>query len=139
MSEFQLVLWAYRTTTKRLNMYTPFQLVYGREAVVPVEFLTPSLFIAQATKMTDDDSLVERVEELMELEEARFLAYFHQTVEKSSKKSWHDRHIKHKSFAQGDLVLLYDNKYQKHPGKAPNALAWTFHSCRKSMTLELSN
>jgi hypothetical protein len=68
-------------------MYTPFQLVYGREAVVPAEFLTPSLFIVQATKMTDDDSLVEWVEELMELEEARFLAYFHQTMEKSRQKA----------------------------------------------------
>jgi hypothetical protein len=64
-------------------MYTPFQLVYGREDIVPVEFLTPSLFIAQATKMTDDDSLVVWVEELMELEEVRFLVYFHQTMEKS--------------------------------------------------------
>jgi hypothetical protein len=39
-------------------MYTPFQLVYGREAVVPDEFLTPSLFIAQDTKMIDDESIV---------------------------------------------------------------------------------
>jgi hypothetical protein len=58
-------------------MYIAFQLVYGREAIVPVEFLTPILFIAQATKMIDDDSLVEWVEELVELEEARFLADFH--------------------------------------------------------------
>jgi hypothetical protein len=53
---------------------------------VPAEFLTPSLFIAQATKMTEDESIVAWVEELLELEEARFLAYFHQTVEKSHKR-----------------------------------------------------
>jgi hypothetical protein len=58
-------------------MYAPFQLVYGREAVVPIEFLTPILFISQATKMIDDDSIVLRVEELMELEEAGFLEDFH--------------------------------------------------------------
>jgi transposase InsO family protein len=29
------VLWAYRTTTKKLHKYTPFQLVYGKEVVVP--------------------------------------------------------------------------------------------------------
>lgn len=52
-----VVLWAYRTTTKRLHRYTPFQLVNGKEAVVPAKFLTPSLFIAQATKMIDDDSI----------------------------------------------------------------------------------
>jgi transposase InsO family protein len=51
------VLWAYRTTTKKLHRYTPFQLVYGKEVVVPVDFITPSLYIAHATHMTDDESL----------------------------------------------------------------------------------
>jgi hypothetical protein len=53
-----VVLWAYQTTTKRLHRYTPFQLVYRREAVVPSEFIILSLFIVQATKMTYDESLV---------------------------------------------------------------------------------
>jgi hypothetical protein len=38
-------------------------------------------------------------------------------MEKSWKKDWHDRHINNKSFMQGDFILLYDSKYQKHPGK----------------------
>jgi hypothetical protein len=53
----------------------------------------------------------------MQLDEAIFLSYFHQIVEKALQKAWHDRHIKRKSFAQGDKVLLYNSKYQKHPGK----------------------
>jgi hypothetical protein len=85
--------------------------------MVPTEFISPSLFVVQATKMTDDESITARVIELMQLDEAIFLANFHQTVEKSRQKAWHDRHIKHKYFAQGDKVLLYDSKYQKHPGK----------------------
>jgi phosphatidylglycerophosphatase A len=72
-----VLLWAYRTTTNRLKKYTPFLLVYDQEAVVKDEFLTPSLFITQATKMTEDESIVAWVEELLELEEARFLEYFH--------------------------------------------------------------
>jgi transposase InsO family protein len=31
-----IVLWAYRTTCKNLTMHTPFKLVYGLEAVVPM-------------------------------------------------------------------------------------------------------
>jgi hypothetical protein len=54
--------------------------------------------------------------ELQELEEARFLADSHQSVEKERHKSWHYRHIKTKVFTQGEKVLLYDNQYQKHPG-----------------------
>jgi hypothetical protein len=106
-----------QTTTKKLHRYTPFQLVYGKEVVVPAEFITPSLYIAHDTQMTDDESVAQRIADLQELEEARFLAYFHQSVEKSRHKSWHDRHIKSKIFAQGDKVLLYDSPYQKHPGK----------------------
>ena len=36
---------------------------------------------------------------------------------KDQQKAWHDRHIKYKQFATGDLVLLYDSKFIKHPGK----------------------
>jgi hypothetical protein len=46
------VLWAYHTTTKKLHKFTLFQLVYGREAVVPIEFINLSIFITHATKMT---------------------------------------------------------------------------------------
>jgi hypothetical protein len=53
----------------------------------------------------------------MELEEDRFIAGFHQQVQKERENDYHDRHIKKKSFKQGDLVLLYDNKFVKHPGK----------------------
>ena len=40
-----VVLWAYRTTCKKLTMQTPFKLVYVLEVVVPMEYLVPSLII----------------------------------------------------------------------------------------------
>jgi len=39
------------------------------------------------------------------------------TVHKAREKAWHDRHIKHKKFQVGDLVLLYYNKFMQHLGK----------------------
>jgi hypothetical protein len=93
------VLWDYRKTTKKLHKYTPFQLVYGKEVVVPTKFITPSLYIAQITHMSEEESVTQRLMDLQEFEETRFLANFHQSVEKARQKSWHDRHIKNKIFA----------------------------------------
>ena len=59
----------------------------------------------------------ERLDQLMELEEDKILAGFHQEVHKAKEKAWHDRHIKKKIFKGGYLVLLYDSRYLQHPGK----------------------
>jgi transposase InsO family protein len=47
------ILWAYWTTCKKLTGHTPFILVYGHEAVVPLEVLVPSLRVATITNMTE--------------------------------------------------------------------------------------
>jgi hypothetical protein len=111
------VLWAYRTTCKKLTMQTPFKLVYGLEVVVPMEYLVPSLRIVAFTDMDDTGVVRERLAQLVELEEDRFIAGFHQQVQKEREKAYHDRHIKKKAFKQGDLVLMYDSKFIRHPGK----------------------
>jgi hypothetical protein len=55
--------------------------------------------------------------QLLSMEEDRFLAGFHQQVQKARDKSWHDLHIKRKACKEGDLVFLYDSKSLQHPGK----------------------
>jgi hypothetical protein len=111
------VLWAYRTTCKKLTMQTPFKLVYGLEVVVPMEYLVPRLRIVAFIDMDDTGAIHERLAQLVELEEDRFIAGFHQQIQKEREKAYHDRHIKKKIFRQGDLVLVYDSKFIKHPGK----------------------
>eukprot|EP00253_Pinus_taeda_P006407 PITA_06407 len=41
-----LVLWAYRTSVKTTTSFTPFQLAYGLEAILPIDCQIPSLQIA---------------------------------------------------------------------------------------------
>lgn len=45
------------------------------------------------------------------------MAGFHQQVQKQREKVWHDHHIKVRTFKENDLVLLYDSKFEKFPGK----------------------
>ena len=79
-----------------------------------MEYILPSLRITQITGMTDTDTVEERLAQLLALEEDRFIIGFHQ---KAREKYWHDRHIKSKNFQIGDLLLLYDSKLIKFPGK----------------------
>eukprot|EP00253_Pinus_taeda_P006002 PITA_06002 len=112
-----IVLWAYRTTCNKLTGQMSFRLVYGVEAVMPMEYIVPSLHITNLTDMADHEALEEWLVQLMELEEDRFLAGFHQQVQKECKKAWHDRHIKLRTFKVNDIVLLYNGKFTKFLGK----------------------
>ena len=112
-----VVLWAYRTTCKKLRGKTPFILVYGQEAVFPLECSVPIMRITTIMNMKKRGAAQENLSQLMAMEEDRILARFHQEVQKARDKALHDRNIKRKSFKKGDLVLVYDSKSLQPPGK----------------------
>jgi hypothetical protein len=98
-------------------MMTPFKLVYGLKAIVPMEYLVLSLIISSFTDMDDNGIVQERLSQLVELEENKLIAGFHQQVQKEREKAYHDKNIKKKEFRQGDPVLVYNSKFMKHPRK----------------------
>nr|XP_009798091.1 PREDICTED: uncharacterized protein LOC104244375 [Nicotiana sylvestris] len=51
------ILWAYRTTTKTSTGETPFSLVYGAEALIPVEIGEPSTRYTQATEESNEEEM----------------------------------------------------------------------------------
>jgi hypothetical protein len=53
-------LWAYRTSIKYATGFSPFQLVYGLEAVFPIECQIPSLKLA-VHLLPDTSPLEERL------------------------------------------------------------------------------
>jgi len=102
-------------------------MVYGQEAVVPTEFMVPSLLIATSIHLSEEESLKEHLQEIQGLKEQRFLAEFHQTIQKERQKAWRDRHIKCKKIEVRGKVLLYDSKFQNFPGKLQMHWLRPFH------------
>ena len=56
-----VALWTYRTTYKVTTWATPFSLMYGLEAILPIEFDVPSLRIAIENRLDDSTSLKDRL------------------------------------------------------------------------------
>ncbi|MCO5567076.1 hypothetical protein L7F22_020761 [Adiantum nelumboides] len=120
--KFTSALWAYRTAYKVAINCTPFKMVYGQEAVMPWEFVIPSLRVA-SQEGWDGNPLVERLYILERLEEERQLAVYNGLIEKNRRKKWFDCHLKDKDIKVGDKVLMYgvrnEKKKLKYAGKGP--------------------
>ena len=110
-------LWAYRTAYKVTTHSTPFQLVYGTEALIPIELELPSLQIAISERLGDTESLQHWFARLEKLDEERAHAFLTMEATQNRRKSYYDSKLQMKSFKPGDYVLLYDNRYLDFPGK----------------------
>ena len=99
------VAFAYNTSVHACTNYTPYYLTHGREARVPVDVLVPSqqghsdLFSSQGDYVT---SLVGR------LETAFSAARQSSTSAREKQKLYHDGAVRHKPYAEGDLVWLHN-------------------------------
>jgi hypothetical protein len=100
-------LWAYRTSVRNATGFTPFHLVFGLEAVLPIECEIPSLKIA-VELLPNTTSEEERFLYLMQLDESRRDAALVNEAHKRRVKAQFDRTVKPRTFLEGDLVLVYD-------------------------------
>ncbi len=110
-------LWAYRTTYKVTTKATPFSLVYGVEAVLPIEFEVQSLRIAVDERLTTIPSLIERVELLEGLDEARRASAQHMEAIQRRRKLAFDKRHKTRTLFPGMLVMLQDARKLDFPSK----------------------
>jgi ribonuclease HI len=106
-SKLKFSLWADRVTTKRSLGTSPFQLVYGAEAVFPTQLALPVAKFFQDYE-GEPDHMIRRIHQIVEVqqirEQARDAAYSHQQKIKQA----FDRKVKKKEFEIGDLVFKWD-------------------------------
>ncbi|CAL8992919.1 unnamed protein product [Prunus brigantina] len=100
-------LWAYRTSPRSATGFSPYSLVYGSEAISPVEITIPTARVAAVNDLEWDVKTCSdwRLLDLEAADERRMeaekrMALYHKTVAQA-----YNRTIKPQAFKQGDLVL----------------------------------
>ena len=95
---------------EKYNGFTPFQLVYGLKAVLPIQCQIPSLKLA--IKILPDTSTEEEIF-LYFLNETRRDASLANEAHKKRVKAQYEKSIQPHIFNEGDLVLTYDQRHDK--------------------------
>ncbi|XP_070036086.1 uncharacterized protein [Nicotiana tomentosiformis] len=96
------VLWAYRTTAKTSMGETPFSLVYGAEALIPVEIGEPSTRYTHATEAENEEELGVNLDLL---EERREATLFRMAAQKQMIERYYNKKANLRYFKIGDSVL----------------------------------
>ncbi|XP_031095101.1 uncharacterized protein LOC115999386 [Ipomoea triloba] len=100
--ELPYILWAYRTTPREAIGETPFALVYGSEAKLPIEVWIPTRR-QKELDLTENESLMATDLDLLDERRhmaARRIASYQQRV-----KTYHDSRTRPRYFQVGDYVL----------------------------------
>ncbi|XP_059295612.1 uncharacterized protein LOC132048949 [Lycium ferocissimum] len=96
------VLWAYRTTAKTSIEETPFFVVYGAEALIPIEIGEPSIRYTHTTKESNQEVMAINLDML---EEHREKALIRMVAQKQRVERYFNRKTNLKDFKGGDYVL----------------------------------
>jgi hypothetical protein len=102
MKELPSVVWSLRMTPSRATGFTPFFLVYGAEAILPIDLE----YGPPRTRAYDDRcNQTNREDSLDQLEEARDVALLHSARYQQSLRRYHARGVRSRDLQVGDLVL----------------------------------
>ena len=115
-------LHAYRTGVRTSTGATPYSLVYGMEAVLPIEIEIPSLQVLREVKLEEAEWVQACYEQLNLIEEKRMKAICHGQLYQKRMMRAHDKKIWPRQFQKGELVLKRIPQNRQNPrGKwSPN-------------------
>ena len=98
-------LHVYRTNIRSSTGTTPFSLVYGMEAVSPIEVEIPTLRVLMEVELEESEWVKARYEQLNMIEEKRLIAICHGQLYQGRMKRAFDKKVRPRDFCSGDLVL----------------------------------
>ncbi|MCO5580258.1 hypothetical protein L7F22_034124 [Adiantum nelumboides] len=102
-------IWAYRTTYRDATQFTPFHLVYGQEALQPIELNISTIKLTGRHEQSNDEAWIDRLLNLVELEWKREAAYHCYEKKALQLKDKLNEGIKDKEIKEKSLVLRYNN------------------------------
>src|SRR5215216_2060180 len=102
IDELPAVLWSLRTTPNRATGWTPFSLVYGAEAVIPMELIYGSPRVLAYDEVAQ---VQHRHDDIVLLEENRLRAATRAARFQQALRCYHSRRVHARCFEEGDLVL----------------------------------
>jgi hypothetical protein len=97
-------LWAHRTSRHGATKVTPFELVYGQEAVLPVEIGLQSLRVTGQGSLLAKEYHELMMDKIDDVHESQFKALEEIEKEKSKIAKAYNKRVVEKSFQVGDLV-----------------------------------
>ena len=87
-------LYAYRTRVRTSTRATPYSLVYGMEAVLPIEIEIPSLRVFREVKLEKAEWVQARYKQLNLIEEKRMNAICHGQLYQKRMMRAHDKKVR---------------------------------------------
>ena len=118
-------LWADRLTLKKSIGMSPYQLMYGTDAIFPTSLGVLVMKLIQELKTEDNDMII-RINQTIHLQQTREEVYNKALQKKKNIKKIFDRRTKATNFKIGDKVLKWDSRREekgKH-GKFDNLWRW---------------
>jgi len=103
--KLSFALLAYRTSVRTSTGATPFSLVYGMEAVLPIEVEIPSLRVLSELQLDEADWIQSRYDQLNLIEEKRLRAIHHGQMYQKRMMRAYNKKVRPREFREGDLVL----------------------------------
>ena len=117
-------MWADRVTCKKSIDTYPFKLVYGTEAIFPVQLALPVAKFLQETDAEPSD-LTRRIHDLVELQQDREQLLGKTELHQERIKKNFDKKVKTDVFKTGDMVLKWDAARQEKGKQGKFEALWT--------------